>query len=125
MAETETTDISMSVKQRVEHANMMPVLGSLTQEKEAKALRYKFADCLAQVQLEGWGIIKSEGKYSFNESVDDTTKNAPTIVKLTDEEILYFQNFIAEWDRRKVIGIENVSLYETINSLNPTITNGD
>lgn len=113
-------EISMTLRQRVEHANLMPVLGSLQQEKEAKALRFKFMDGLAKSQLDAWKIQKDEnGRYSFT---DSSQADTPTIVKLSDDEVFYFQSFISNLDRQKAVHIKDVTLYEIILQMNPVKT---
>lgn len=108
-------EIGMTLKQCVEHANLMPVIGSLQDVIEAKALRYRLADKFGKAQLEAYEITKNDktGKYS----VSDEKANTGVLVKFEDEEILYFRHFIERLDEKKLVSINNVDLYQKINSV--------
>lgn len=112
-------EIGMTIRQCVEHANLMPTMGSLQQVTEAKALRNKFVDRFSQVQLDAYGITKEErtGRYF----VSDEKANTGVLVKFEDEEIKYFQNFIDTLDKLKMVSIGNVELYKKVNSFSPMV----
>lgn len=112
-------EIGMTIRQCVEHANLMPTMGSLQQVTEAKALRNKFVDRFSQAQLDAYGITKEErtGRYF----VSDEKANTGVLVKFEDEEIKYFQNFIDTLDKLKMVSIGNVELYKKVNSFSPMV----
>lgn len=112
-------EIGMTIRQCVEHANLMPTMGSLQQVTEAKALRNKFVDRFSQAQLDAYGITKEEltGRYF----VSDEKANTGVLVKFEDEEIKYFQNFISTLDKLKMVSIGNVELYKKVNSFSPIV----
>lgn len=112
-------EIGMTIRQCVEHANLMPTMGSLQQVTEAKALRNKFVDRFSQAQLDAYGITKEErtGRYF----VSDEKANTGVLVKFEYEEIKYFQNFIDTLDKLKMVSIGNVELYKKVNSFSPMV----
>ena len=107
--------VGMTLRQCVDHANLMPTMGTLKQVSEAKALRFKFIDRFSPAEMERFGITKDErtGRYF----VDDANAPKGVDVTLEDNEVKYFQNFIDTLDALKMVSIGNVDLYNKVKGI--------
>lgn len=107
--------IAMTIKQRCDHANLLPTIGSLQQMIESKALKKCLVECFGKAQLEAYEMTNDNGRWSCKE----TSAEKSTLVTLSDQEVQYFKNFIDSLDRRKSIQIDDVDFYNSILAIQP------
>lgn len=86
-----TYDISITLEKRCKLCNMQPQYGNLNQAHASRVLRNAFIESLAQSQLDAYEITKDQlGNYHVSEA----KKNSPTMVRLDDDSLNCFKEFI-------------------------------
>lgn len=86
-----TYEISISLEKRCKLCNMQPQYGNLNQAHASRVLRNAFIESFAKSQLDDYEITKDQmGNYHVSES----KKDSPTIVKLNDDSLNCFKEFI-------------------------------
>lgn len=86
-----TYDISITLEKRCKLCNMQPQYGNLNQAHASRVLRNAFIESFAQSQLDAYEITKDQlGNYHVSEA----KKDSPTMVRLDDDSLNCFKEFI-------------------------------
>ena len=86
-----TYDISITLEKRCKLCNMQPQYGNLNQAHASRVLRNAFIESFAQSQMSAYEITKDQmGNYHVSED----KKDSPTIVRLDDDSLNCFKEFI-------------------------------
>lgn len=86
-----TYDISITLEKRCKLCNMQPQYGNLNQAHASRVLRNAFIESFAKSQMDAYEITKDQmGNYHVSEA----KKDSPTNVKLDDDALNCFKEFI-------------------------------
>lgn len=86
-----TYDISITLEKRCKLCNMQPQYGNLNQAHASRVLRKAFIESFAKSQMDAYEITKDQmGNYHVSEA----QKDSPTMVRLDDDALNCFKEFI-------------------------------
>lgn len=112
--------ISITLEKRCKLCNMQPQYGNLNQAHASRVLRNAFIESFAQSQLAAYEITKDQmGNYHVSEA----KKDSPTEVKLNDDSLNCFKEFIEGLSEKQRVffGDETIfaNVMETWNQAHP------
>jgi len=109
-----TYDISITLEKRCKLCNMQPQYGNLNQAHASRVLRNAFIESFAKSQLDDYEITKDQmGNYHVSES----KKDSPTIVKLNDDSLNCFKEFIEGLSEKQRVFFGDETIFATVMNL--------
>ena len=109
-----TYDISISLEKRCKLCNMQPQYGNLNQAHASRVLRKAFIESFAQSQLDAYEITKDQmGNYHVSEAKMDS----PTWVKLDDDSLNCFKEFIDGLSEKQRVFFGDETIFATVMDL--------
>jgi hypothetical protein len=93
---------------------MQPQYGNLNQAHASRVLRNAFIESFAQSQMNAYEITKDQmGNYHVSED----KKDSPTIVKLDDDSLNCFKEFIDELSEKQRVFFGDETIFATVMGL--------
>lgn len=119
-----TQQIGMTIRERVEQANLLPGAGTLGSATAYAALENKFVKNLSDAQKLQYGVYydKEQGKWRLFSDAEAETRVAVT---LTDTEVFYFRDFITYLDSVKCVRKSDSALYNTVVGIADALSGGE
>lgn len=109
-----TYDISITLEKRCKLCNMQPQYGKLNQAHASRVLRNAFIESFAQSQIDAYEITKDKmGNYHVSEAM----KDSPTIVKLDDDSLNCFKEFIDCLSEKQRVFFGDETIFATVMDL--------
>lgn len=109
-----TYEISITLEKRCKLCNMQPQYGNLNQAHASRVLRNAFIESFAKSQLDDYEITKDQmGNYHVSES----KKDSPTIVKLNDDSLNCFKEFIEGLSEKQRVFFGDETIFATVMGL--------
>lgn len=109
-----TYDISITLEKRCKLCNMQPQYGNLKQAHASRVLRNAFIESFAQSQMDAYEITKDQmGNYHVSES----KKDSPTNVKLEDDALNCFKEFIDGLSEKQRVFFGDERIFSTVMDL--------
>lgn len=106
-----TYEISITLEKRCKLCNMQPQYGTLNQAHASRVLRNAFIESFAKSQLDDYEITKDQmGNYHVSES----KKDSPTIVKLNDDSLNCFKEFIDGLNEKQRVFFGDETIFANI-----------
>lgn len=115
-----TYDISITLEKRCKLCNMQPQYGNLNQAHASRILRNAFIESFAKSQMDAYEITKDQmGNYHVGES----QKDSPTMVRLDDDALNCFKEFIDGLSEKQRVFFGDEQIFATVmdrwNQANP------
>ena len=104
-------EISITLEKRCKLCNMQPQYGNLSQAHASRVLRNAFIESFAQSQLNTYEITKDQlGNYHVSES----KKDSPTMVRLDDDSLNCFKEFIDGLSEKQRVFFADEQIFSTV-----------